>query len=294
MRALSWTAPSSIPPQPPRSSPTAAVWPLGGRRCPRRPCRRCCSTGVGIAAPAHQHGPGPAHCHPQCHRHGHRRTLCATLRGQRHCAACGRALRARAGVAGMQRGAWRTVGGSRGRAECGQADRGGRACVWAQCGWVGRGAAGPAREGGCGRENEPLGTVGSFRGPGPPGRPPDMTPITGRHEERWYLGRRGVTSASSGSFSARPGHILRESRQSSPSPRRFAPGDAAPRGLGVATTPTARRTAPGSPTRDTANALTTPVFRVRRRNGPPAAAGNRVTETHARRRDHKKPASGQP
>ena len=176
MRALSWTAPSSIPPQPPRSSPTAAVWPLGGRRCPRRPCRRCCSTGVGIAAPAHQHGPGPAHCHPQCHRHGHRRTLCATLRGQRHCAACGRALRARAGVAGMQRGAWRTVGGSRGRAECGQADRGGRACVWAQCGWVGRGAAGPAREGGCGRENEPLGAVGSFRGPGPPGRPPDMTP----------------------------------------------------------------------------------------------------------------------
>ena len=118
--------------RPPRAPPRSLRRrPCGrcGRRFPQRPCRRCCSTGAGIAAPAHQHGPGRGHCHPQSPPARPPPHPCAPPRRQRHCAACGRALRARAGVAGMPRGARRTARGSRGRAGCGQADRGARACV---------------------------------------------------------------------------------------------------------------------------------------------------------------------
>jgi hypothetical protein len=119
---------------------TVAVWPLRAPLSSSRPPLSLPYQRQHRGA-RHQHGWGHGHCHPQCPParpllHAPPSRL-GGLGGQHPVGACGRALRARVGVAGMQRGAWRTAavmeeaGGAAGLAV-------GRvcACVGGWCVWT--------------------------------------------------------------------------------------------------------------------------------------------------------------
>ena len=165
------------------------------------------------------------------------------LGGQHPVGACGRALRARVGVAGMQRGAWQTAAVMEEAGGGGRAGRG--ACVRVR-GWVVRVDL-PVRcvRGHRAEQNASWERMAALAGLCQRRRPPHMTPQPPGTSNRWNTHILGWNTGRVRPGLVRPRRPLRREPPDLALSAPFRGRVAASPGLHVAATPTARCTASG-------------------------------------------------